>query len=384
MYYLFLSVTRFFADKVYSLRAMDYESDVMKQTHLRKLKWSRRGKKSAITKRLDILDRMISEGGSRRIISALLDKMQKSLEELQQVCDQISSYTDSVDEDNCLETVRINVDTCVAFAMEYLEERKNDESTVTSSATSSWIQKYVLKEQVNDICSGRDDGDKDRESERECQGKAGLREDEYDQGTGAVTEQGKTLQEESDIPLMVNGNWSSGGTGFHKAEGTESIKDYDNQMRGEESGIPFSSLNESLSFRQTELHKAGDIQEIGSGIKDYDNQVRRDESGIPLASLNEKLSFRQTETVGVDTTYANQDSNDYNGNAKHTDGKHAPQQIDGEYDIQFEGPKNMKQMVTTGSTGISFSSNKISFCRSVSPRAGRSEEHLKELEMSAK
>ena len=262
---------------------------------------------------------MISEGGSRRIISALLDKMQKSLEELQQVCDQISSYTDSVDEDNCLETVRINVDTCVAFAMEYLEERKNDESTVTSSATSSWIQKYVLKEQVNDICSGGDDGDKDRESEREYQGKAGLREDEYDQGT-------------------------------------ESIKDYDNQMRGEESGIPFSSLNDSLSFRQTELHKAGDIQEIGSGIKDYDNQVRRDESGIPLASLNEKLSFRQTETVGVDTTYANQDSNDYNGNAKHTDGKHAPQQIDGEYDIQFEGPKNMKQMVTTGSTGISFSS----------------------------
>ena len=230
--------------------------------------------------------------------------MQKSLEELQQVCDQISSYTDSVDEDNCLETVRINVDTCVAFAMEYLEERKNDESTVTSSTTSSWIQKYVLKEQVNDICSGGDDGDKDRESERECQGKAGLREDEYDQGT--------------------------------------------------------------------------------ESIKDYDNQVRRDESGIPLASLNEKLSFRQTETVGVDTTYTNQDSNDYNGNAKHTDGKHAPQQIDGESDIQFEGPKNMKQMVTTGSTGISFSSNKISFSRSVSPRAGRSEEQLKELEMSAK
>ena len=130
---------------------MDYESDVMKKTNLKKLKWSRRGKKAAITKRLDILDRMISEGGSRRIISALVDKMQKSLEELQQVCDQISYYTDSVDEDNCLETVRINVDTCVAFAMEYLEERKNDESTVTSSITSSWIQKYGLKEQVNDI-----------------------------------------------------------------------------------------------------------------------------------------------------------------------------------------------------------------------------------------
>ena len=325
---------------------MDYESDVMKQTNLKKLKWSRRGKKSAITKRLDILDRMISEGGSRRIISALLDKMQKSLEELQQVCDQISSYTDSVDEDNCLETVRINVDTCVAFAMEYLEERKNDESTVTSSTTSSWIQKYVLKEQVNDICSGGDDGDKDMESERECQGKAGLREDQYDQGTGAEKEQGKTLREES--------------------------------------GIPFSSLNEILSFRQTGMHKAGGIQEIGGGIKDYDNQVRRDESGIPLASLNEKLSFRQIETVGVDTTYTNQDSNDYNGNAKHTDGKHAPQQIDGESDIQFEGPKSMKQMVATGSTGISFSSNKISFSRSVNPKAGRSEEQLKELELSAK
>ena len=51
--------------------------DKMEGKSLEQLKWARRGKKAAITKRIETLERLVSEGGSRRTITSLLEMLQE-------------------------------------------------------------------------------------------------------------------------------------------------------------------------------------------------------------------------------------------------------------------------------------------------------------------
>ena len=108
-----------------------------------KLKFMRRGKKGAITKRIEKLEKLVEENGSRRIAKGLLKALQVVFEELQKVCNEISFISDEIDEFNCLETIRMNVDESAENVLNYLEERKDDPaSSGTLSLTGSWVNKY--------------------------------------------------------------------------------------------------------------------------------------------------------------------------------------------------------------------------------------------------
>ena len=136
----------------------------MESKILVKLKFLRRGKKAAITKRINMVNSTVSEGGSRRIISSLVDKLRVVFEETQVVCDQIAGMSEEMDELNCLEALRINMDMCVAFAIDYLQEHKDDPPS-TSSFTSSWVYRYGLEEipEKNEKQSAEDVQEKDEE-----------------------------------------------------------------------------------------------------------------------------------------------------------------------------------------------------------------------------
>ncbi len=106
---------------------------------LAKLKASRTGKKGSITKRMNQINQMVDEGGSRRVIAALLGCLKRVFGELNEVCTQISNSSDEVDENNCIELIRANVDHCIAIAEDNLEARKNDPPS-TGSITGTWLE----------------------------------------------------------------------------------------------------------------------------------------------------------------------------------------------------------------------------------------------------
>jgi len=136
----------------------------MESNKLKKLRFLRRGKKASITKRINMLNSMVSEGGSRRIISSLVDKLRVVFEETQVVCDQIAGMSEEMDELNCLEALRITMDMCVAFAIDYLQEHKDDPPSM-SSFTSSWVYRYGLEEipEKNEKQSAEEFQEKDEE-----------------------------------------------------------------------------------------------------------------------------------------------------------------------------------------------------------------------------
>ena len=92
-----------------------------------------------------MLNNLVSEGGSRRIIASLMEKLGTVYEETQAICDQIAARSEEMEELNCLETLRINMDMCLAHAEDYLEARQ-DEPPSTNTFTSSWVNQYGLKE----------------------------------------------------------------------------------------------------------------------------------------------------------------------------------------------------------------------------------------------
>ena len=85
---------------------------------LTKLKRSRTGKKGAITKRIAQLNGMAEAGGmSRRQMRYMMEKLIEVYSELEKVCDEITDISELFEENddlNCIEDVRMNVDTCVA------------------------------------------------------------------------------------------------------------------------------------------------------------------------------------------------------------------------------------------------------------------------------
>ena len=108
---------------------------------LARLKNSRTGKKGSITKRMRRIEALVDEGGSRRVIRSLVTALGKVFEELQDVCAQISSLAEEVDENNCIEDIRGQVEECIAVAEDNLEARKDDPDS-TGSIASLWVREY--------------------------------------------------------------------------------------------------------------------------------------------------------------------------------------------------------------------------------------------------
>ena len=111
--------------------------DKEEERTLRRLKFLRRGKKAAITIRIQKLEKLIGEAGSRRMVRGLLTALHKVFDELQEVCHNISLVSDD-DDLNCIEMIRLDVDTCTTFSMEYLESRIDDTPS-SGSMASSWV-----------------------------------------------------------------------------------------------------------------------------------------------------------------------------------------------------------------------------------------------------
>ena len=117
-----------------------------------KLKRQRAGKKGSITKRIEQLNRLLSEGGSRTKIKYLHSAMIEVHNATKAICEQINVLMDSDDTD-WIEEVDLNVDTCTAEVNEYLEARKDDAESSVRSFTESWVRKHEPEANVADLAA---------------------------------------------------------------------------------------------------------------------------------------------------------------------------------------------------------------------------------------
>ena len=111
-----------------------------RQNNLKTLKGKRTGKKGTITKRIKKLEELMESDGSRRVMKMLLDGLEATFSELQQVCDDITAISDEHDELNCLEDIRINIEICSGAVVDHLEGRVHEPP---STETSSWVAKHA-------------------------------------------------------------------------------------------------------------------------------------------------------------------------------------------------------------------------------------------------
>ena len=118
-------------------------ADPQNTKRLQALKLSRRGKKGAITKRANELEKLVEERGSRRRMQFLTEKLQQVYEDLKKVCEEILHLCDEVSEYNDLEDVECRVDSCVALVSEYLDSHKDDPSS-GGSFTSTWVHQHAV------------------------------------------------------------------------------------------------------------------------------------------------------------------------------------------------------------------------------------------------
>ena len=122
---------------------------------LKRLKGSRTGKKSSITKRITQLERMVSEKSGRRALQMLLQNLGTIYQELEQVCEEISTISDDEDPYNDIEEIRFQVETTVATVTEHLEARKDDPHSESSSIALSWVMKHLRHFEPNGAPSSR-------------------------------------------------------------------------------------------------------------------------------------------------------------------------------------------------------------------------------------
>ena len=73
------------------------------------LKNSRTGKKGSITKRIQSIEKYLTERASRRLIERLLSGLRKVFTELEQVCKDISDIS-VIDQNNCIENYRADIE----------------------------------------------------------------------------------------------------------------------------------------------------------------------------------------------------------------------------------------------------------------------------------
>ena len=111
---------------------------------LKLLKYARRGKKGSITKRISQLEKLMEEGGKKKMIRFLVDALDKVYLELEKVCTEIAVLTPEFEEDeyNDIEDVRLRVETVNGLVAAHLDDRA-EESLSASSLTSSWVRKHA-------------------------------------------------------------------------------------------------------------------------------------------------------------------------------------------------------------------------------------------------
>ena len=105
-----------------------------------KLKRSCAGKKGSITKRIDQLSRLVSEGGSRKKITVLTTALLEVHKATKVKFEELSTLMDNPNEE-WIEKVNHDVDSCIADVEDYFHARKDDAPS-TSSVTESWIKKH--------------------------------------------------------------------------------------------------------------------------------------------------------------------------------------------------------------------------------------------------
>ena len=105
-----------------------------------KLKNSCSGKKGSITRRIDELNRLVSESGSRTRIKFLHEAMLEVYRALKVSFNKLSELVDTPEYD-WLESIDASVGVCTAEVSEYIESRRDDPSS-TSSLTDSWVKKH--------------------------------------------------------------------------------------------------------------------------------------------------------------------------------------------------------------------------------------------------
>ena len=76
------------------------------ERRLRSLKNSRRGKKGSITKRIKQLEKLVEENTGMKRLSFLAEALGTVFEELQRVCEEISTLSDEDDVYNDIEEIR--------------------------------------------------------------------------------------------------------------------------------------------------------------------------------------------------------------------------------------------------------------------------------------
>ena len=118
------------------------EWDVMKR--IEELMNLRRGKKSSITKRINELQRLISESGSRTKILFLQKALFKVRDALLITCNELTDLRNSnIADVEWLEEVLHRIDTCSGDIEDYMEARRDDTPS-TQSLTKSWVENHSL------------------------------------------------------------------------------------------------------------------------------------------------------------------------------------------------------------------------------------------------
>ena len=108
---------------------------------MRKFKNLRRGKKSSITTRVEQIRLLISERGSRTKVSGLMRLLLEVYENTKADNEEVLALNDYAEEDTeWINEVGLTVDNCRVEVDEYIESRKNDDSSPTPSNAASWVQ----------------------------------------------------------------------------------------------------------------------------------------------------------------------------------------------------------------------------------------------------
>ena len=124
-----------------SVMSLDPMKDEAKR--LKTLKFSRRGKKSSITKRVDELERLVGEKASRKRVQFLMEALLNVYKEITEVCLEIAVLSDEIDEKNDLELYKAKIDSCGALVTEYLDSRR-EEPPSSESMCSTWVKEHAV------------------------------------------------------------------------------------------------------------------------------------------------------------------------------------------------------------------------------------------------
>ena len=140
--------------------------EVWLQEKLASLKRSRAGKKGSITKRVEQLKRIVSEGGSRTRLQYLLSCLLEVQKAVKLISSEILQLSGNDQADIAwLEDVNFTVDDCASEVHGYLDARKNDPES-DPSMTESWAYKHASHIDLASDKSSENDEDIDTETSK--------------------------------------------------------------------------------------------------------------------------------------------------------------------------------------------------------------------------